>query len=178
MVETVVKGGARNHTAVLELFGKHVAESLITPEAIEKKRYKLNALLDGLMQPFEDWSRYGVEKVRLRRARFCPLGNNEVSFMVEASSNKHKDDAVQLALLTLRTNHAFEAEYHLDGASIIVYTATSEENKSLHFSFDLYSSGSSTIKNLSTRNQPIANAVLRALNVIEAEVQPDEVRTR
>lgn len=178
MVETVVKGGARNHTAVLELFGKHVVEKQITPEAIEKKRYQLNALLDGLMEPFEDWSRYGVEKVRLRRARFCPLGNNEISFMVEASSHQHQDDAVRLALQTFKTNHAFEAEYHLDGASIIVYTAASKDNKPQHFSFDLYSSGSSTIKNLSARNQPIASAVLRALNVIEMEEQINEVQTR
>jgi hypothetical protein len=178
MVETIVKGGARNHTAVLELFGKHVVEKQITPEKIEKKRYKLNELLDGLMQPFEDWSRYGIEKVRLRRARFCPVGMAGVSYQVEAHSSKEHADAVRLALQTLKTNHAFEAEYHLDGASIIVYTASNEENKSQHFSFDLYSSGSSTIKNLSARNQPIANAVLRALNVIEMEEQIDEVQTR
>jgi hypothetical protein len=178
MVETIVKGGAKNHTAVLELFGKHVVEREITPEAIEKKRYQLNALLDGLMQPFEDWSRYGVEKVRLRRARFCPVGMAGVSYQVEADSSKEHADAVRLALQTFKTNHAFEAEYHLDGASIIVYTTASEENKPQHFSFDLYSSGSSTIKNLSVRNQPIANAVLRALNVIEMEEQISEAQAR
>ncbi|SFM13803.1 glycine hydroxymethyltransferase [Nitrosomonas communis] len=178
IVETVVKGGAKNHTAVLELFGKHVVENPITPEAIEKKRYKLNALLDGLMQPFEDWSRYGVEKVRLRRARFCPVGMAGVSYQVEADSSKEHADAVRLALQTFKTNQAFEAEYHLDGASIIVYITTTTANKPQHFSFDLYSSGSSTIKNLSARNQPIANAVLRALNVIEMEEQIDEVQTR
>jgi hypothetical protein len=142
IVETVVKGGAKNHTAVLELFGKHVVESPITPEVIEKKRYHLNALLDGMMEPFEDWSRYGVEKVRLRRARFCPVGMAGVSYQVEAHSSKEHADAVRLALQTLKTNHAFEAEYHLDGASIIVYIASGEENKSQHFSFDLFSSGS------------------------------------
>jgi fumarate hydratase class II len=41
--------------------------------------------------------------------------------------------------------------------------------KPKHFSFDVYSTGSSTIKNLSLNNQPIANAVLRSLNVIDAE---------
>jgi hypothetical protein len=36
-------------------------------------------------------------------------------------------------------------------------------------SFDISSNGSSTIKNLADKNQPTALAVLRSLNVIEAE---------
>lgn len=170
IVETIVKGGAKNHTAVLQLFGKHVVEQEITPEEIEKKRYRLNALRDGLMEPFEDWSTHGIEKVRLRRARFCPSGSTGISFQVEASPDKDHDDAIRIALQALKVEHSFEAEYNMEGASVIVYTATTEDDKSQHFSFDLYSSGSSTIKNLSARNQPIANAVLLALNVID----PDE----
>ncbi|MGD7196286.1 glycine hydroxymethyltransferase, partial [Ralstonia pseudosolanacearum] len=54
-VETVVKGGAKNHTAMLELFGKHVVQQDLAPERIEPQRYHLNALRDGL-QPYEDWS--------------------------------------------------------------------------------------------------------------------------
>lgn len=170
IVETVAKGGAKNHIAVLELFGKHITGSRITPEEIEKKRYQLNTLRDGMMEPFEDWSVYGIETVRLRRARFTPVGSSGINFQIEASADKDQDDAIRIARQSLKIEYAFEAEYNMEGASIIVYLAATAENKSQHFSFDLYSSGSSTIKNLSTRNQPIAHAVLRALNIIEAEL--------
>ena len=170
IVETIVKGGAKNHTAVLQLFGRHVVAQELTPEVIEKKRYKLNALRDGLMEPFENWSTHGVDKVRLRRARFCPSGSTGIAFQVEASPDKDHDDAIQIALHALKVEHSFEAEYNMEGASVIVYTGTSEKGKDQHFSFDLYSSGSSTIKNLSAQNQTIANTVLLALSVIE----PDE----
>ncbi|MCX7144026.1 MAG: glycine hydroxymethyltransferase [Proteobacteria bacterium] len=166
-IETVVKGGVRNHTAVLELFGRHVVGQQITPEEIEKTRYKLNVLRDGMLEPFEDWSQYGVEKVRLRRARFTPKGSTGISFKIEASPDKDQDDAIRLALDNLQIHHSFEAEYNMDGATVMVYTMNREDRRTAHFSFDLYSTGSSTIKNLSDHNQHIANAVLRALNVIE-----------
>ena len=168
-IETVVKGGAKNHGAVLELFGKHVVETAIKPEEIEKTRYKLNALRDGLMEPFEDWSAYGVEKVRLRRARFTPMGRTGISFQVEAPSAKDQDDAIRLALTGLKVHHSFESEYNMSSASVIVYTLATESRKAGHFSFDISATGSSTIKNLADKNQPTALAVLRSLNVIEAE---------
>lgn len=168
IVESVVKGGARNHGAVLELFGTHVVEQTITPEEIEKTRYKLNELRDGL-EPFEDWSEHGVEKVRLRRAKFTPIGRTGISFEIEAPPEKDQDDAIKLARKDLRTHHSFESEYNLSGATVMVYTLPSGERRPGQFSFDVYSTGSSTIKNLSERNQPIALAVLRALNVIEAD---------
>jgi hypothetical protein len=174
MVETIVKGGAKNHTAVLQLFGKHVVGQEITPEEIEKKRYRLNALRDGLMEPFEDWSTHGVEMVRLRRAHFSPAGNTAIGFQVEASPDQGHDDAIRIALDSLNVEHSFEAEYNMDGASVIVYTGKSAKGKTQHFSFNLYASGSSTIKNLSARNQVIANAVLRALNVIDSDEAPVE----
>lgn len=174
IVETIVKGGAKNHTAVLQLFGKHVVQQEIAPEEIEKKRYKLNALRDGLLEPFENWSAYGVDKVRLRRARFCPSGKTGISFQVEASPAQDQEDAIRIALDSLKVEHAFEAEYNMEGASVLVYTGITEKGKPQHFSFDLYSSGSSTIKNLSAGNQKIANAVLLALNVIDPDDEPSE----
>lgn len=168
-IETVVKGGAKNHGAVLELFGKHVVETAIKPEEIEKTRYKLNALRDGMMEPFEDWSVHGVEKVRLRRARFTPMGRTGISFQVEAPSAKDQDDAIRLALAGLKVHHSFESEYNMSSASVIVYTLPEGNRKAGHFSFDIACTGSSTIKNLPDKNQPIAHAVLRALNVIEVE---------
>ena len=168
-IETIVKGGAKTHIAVLELFGTHVLEQKITPEEIEKTRYKLNVLRDGMMEPFEDWSMHGVEKVRLRRARFAPKGTTGISFQVEASPGKDQVDAIGLALGNLKVHHSFESEYNLDSASVIVYTQATEDRKASHFSFDVHASGSSTIKNLAEKNQPIALSVLRALNVIEAD---------
>lgn len=168
-VETVVKGGSQFHTAVLSLFGQYVVEQSIAPEEIERKRFNLNALRDGLLEPFEDWSKHGVEKVRLRRARFTPRPQVGTSVQVEASTDKDKEDAIHVALSRLAYENAFDTEYDVDGASIIVYTMGSDERNAGHFSFDVYSTGSSTIKNLSEHNQPIANAVLRALDVIEAD---------
>lgn len=171
-VETIVKGGAANHTAVLQLFGKHVVEKEIAPEAIEKARFKLNALRDGMLEPFDDWSVHGVEKVRLRRARFSPNGSTGISFEVEAPPAKDQDDAIKLALENLKIQHTFEAEYNLIRACLMVYPLTSADQKTTHFSFDVSSTGSSTIKNLSAHNQQIANIVLQALNVIETDEVP------
>jgi hypothetical protein len=169
-VETIVKGGGKNHAAVLELFGKHVLQQPIAPEAIEKQRYRLNALRDGLMEPFDDWSALGVEQVRLRRVRLCPTGKTAISFNVEASPDKAQLDAIHLARGSLKVQHLFEAEYNLEGATVIVFTAPMEGGgKQGHFSFDVFASGSSTIKNLSPRNQTIARKVLQALLVIDAD---------
>lgn len=171
VIETVVKGGAKNHVAVLALLGKHVVGEDIRPTEIEKTRYKLNEMRDGMMDPSEDWSVHGVEKVRLRRARFTSVGCTGVMLQVEASPAHHEDDALALAVRQLKVHHSFESEYKMAGASVIVYIRASAERKAGQFSFDVHSSGSSTIKNLADKNQPIALAVLRALNVIE----PDEV---
>ncbi len=168
-VESVVKGGSKNHGVLLELFGKHVVEQDIKPEEIEKSRYKLNILRDGMMEPYADWSKHGVEKVRLRRARFTPIDRTGISFQVEASPEKDQPDAIGLALMDLRVHHSFESEYNLSGATVMVYILPRGDRRRDQFSFDLYSSGSSTIKNLADRNQPIALAVLRALNVIDTE---------
>ena len=168
VIESVVKGGSKNHQTVLQLFGKHVVGREIQPEEIEKTRFKLNELRDGL-ETFEDLSQFGVEKIRLRRAQFRPRGSMGIAIRIEASAEQDQDDAIELARKTLRIRHSFETEYNLDGASVLVYLAPVDGQRPKRFSFDVYSTGSSTIKNLSEKNQPIANAVLQSLNVIEAE---------
>ena len=60
-------------------------------------------------------------------------------------------------------------QYLRQHLSVIVYTLATESRKAGHFSFDISATGSSTIKNLADKNQPTALAVLRSLNVIEAE---------
>lgn len=168
VIETVVLGGAKNHTAVLELFGKYVVGQEITPKEIEKTRFRLNELRNGL-ETFEDLSIHGVEKVRLRRGQFKPVESTGISIRIEASADPEQDDAITLARNTLNTLHAFETEYHLDGASFIVRLFPEAGKKPKQFSFDVSSTGSSTIKNLSQKNQAIANVVLQSLNVIEPE---------
>jgi len=168
VIESVVKGGSKNHQAVLQLFGKHVVGREIKPEEIEKTRFKLNELREGL-ETFDDLSTYGVEKIRLRRAQFRPRGSTGTSIRIEASPVQDENDAIELARKTLKVRHSFETEYNLDGASMIVYLAPVNGQKPKRFSFDVYATGSSTIKNLSEKNQPIANAILQALNVIDSE---------
>ncbi|PRY99316.1 hypothetical protein BCM14_0760 [Jezberella montanilacus] len=130
-----MKGGAKNHAAVLELFGKHLVGQEIKPEEIEKKRYKLNELRDGMLEPFEDWSSHGIEKIRLRRARFSPKSTTGVAFQIEASPDKDQDDAIKLGLDTLKIHHSFETEYNLDGGSVVVIMETEQGQKSKSFSF-------------------------------------------
>lgn len=168
-IETIVKGGARNHTKVLQLFGEHVVGQQIDPEEIERSRYKLNVLRDGALETFDDLSHLGVKKIRLRRALLAPKGSTAISFHVEASPEVDQDDAIQIALDALKVQHSFEAEYHMNGATVIIYLLATSEQRERHFSFDLYSTGSSTIKNLSQQNEPVAIAVLKALNVIDDE---------
>ena len=133
---------------------------------IEPKRYRLNALRDGL-EPFENWSSIGVQKARLRRATFARKGSNGITFSIEGPEAKDQPDAIAIAREGLKVTHSFEAEYDLEGATVLVYT--DGKGKRAHFSFNVYASGSSTIKNLSVKNQPLALAVLKALNVIDAE---------
>ena len=168
VIESVVKGGTKAHQAVLQLFGRHVVGRDIKPEEIEKTRFKLNELREGL-ETFEDLSHLGVEKIRLRRAQFRPRASTGISIRIEASPEQHQNDAIELARSTLQFQHSFETEYDLDGASVLVYLAAVGGHQPKRFSFDVYSTGSSTIKNLSEKNQPIANAVLQSLNVIEPE---------
>lgn len=168
VIESVVKGGTKNHQAVLQLFGKHVVGREIKAEEIEKAPFRLNELREGL-QTFDDLTPLGVEKIRLRRAQFRPRGSTGIAFRIEASAEQDQDDAIALARKTLKIQHSFETEFSLDGASVLVYLAPVDGQKPKRFSFDVYSAGSSTIKNLSEKNQPIANAVLQSLNVIEAE---------
>ena len=166
IIETVVKGGAKVHKAVLQLFGEHVLGHPIKPEEIEPQRYRLNALRDGL-EPFEDWEPYGIRKVRLRRATFTPTGSGEGTFKIEAPSSEDQPDAMTIARQRLAVSHIFETEYDLAGATIMVYPT--ERIRRGHFSFNIYASGSSTIKNLPLKYQPAAQAVLRALNIIDPE---------
>ncbi|MEA1053332.1 hypothetical protein U5801_26530 [Lamprobacter modestohalophilus] len=166
-VETIVKGGAKNHKAVLQLFGEHLVNRQLNPEEIEPKRYRLNALRDGL-DPFEDWAPYGIRKVRLRRATLTPRGRSGESIQIEASDAEHQPDALTIARQRLKVSHAFETKYSLDAATLIVYPSAPMRRG--HFSFNVFASGSSTIKNLAARHQPMAQAVLSALNVVD----PDE----
>ena len=55
----------------------------------------------------------------------------------------------------------------MDRATLMVYTRDQESRREGHFSFDVYASGSTTIKNLSHRNQQLAHSVLRGLGVVE-----------
>ncbi len=168
LVETVVKGGGKLHLAVLKLFGSHVVDEDIDPQEIEHTVYRLNELRDGVMTPAEDWSIHGVDMVRLRRAQFAPMDSTGIAFGVEASPDKRQPDAMRLARDNFKVNHAFETEYDLASATVIVYTLPGERRRP-HFSFNLHAAGSSTIKNLSPQNQATALAVLRLLDVIDGE---------
>lgn len=168
IIESIVKGGSKNHEAVLQLLGKHVVGRDIKPEEIEKTRFKLNELREGV-ELLDDLSPLGVDKIRLRRAQFKPRSKKGVVIRIEATAEPGHDDAVELARKTLNFGHLFETEYDIEGACVLVYLKAVDGQKPKQFSFDVYSTGSSTIKNLSVKNQPIANAILASLNVIDAE---------
>lgn len=184
IVESVVKGGAKNHTAVLELFGKHIVGQEITPDVVEKKEFRLNALRYEMLEPVLDWSKHGVHKVRLRRAKFTPVGRAGVSFQIDVPPDMDKPDAMEEAKVNLRVRHYFDAEYAMESATLIVYMSPAQDGKAEHFSFGIQRLGASTIKNLSSKNQAIAYEVLKALDIIDvldgpgnpvAEEQPESV---
>lgn len=56
----------------------------------------------------------------------------------------------------------------MDRATLMVYTRDQQTRREAHFSFDVYASGSSTIKNLSQRNQQLAHYVLHGLGIVES----------
>lgn len=167
VVETIVKGGAKNHAAVLTLFAKHLAHTELKPEAITPSRYKLNALADGLLTPIQDWSSQGIEKVRLRRAKFTPADQRTSAIQIEASPEQHRDDAICVARDKLKVTHSFDTEFEIDRATLMVYTKDQQSRRESHFSFDVYASGSTTIKNLSHRNQQLAHYVLHGLGIVD-----------
>ncbi len=168
VVETVVKGGARNHAAVLTLFSKHLAQTDLTPEAITPCRFKLSVLNNGLLAPKEDWSTRGIEKVRLRRAKFTPADQRTSAIQIEASPESNREDAIFVAREKLKVAHSFDTEFEMDRATLMVYTRDQQTRREAHFSFDVYASGSSTIKNLSQRNQQLAHYVLHGLGIVES----------
>jgi len=168
VVETVVKGGAKNHAAVLTLFARHLAQTDLKPEAIAPSRFKLSVLNDGLLAPKEDWSSQGIEKVRLRRAKFTPADQRTSAIQIEASPEANRDDAIRVAREKLKVAHSFDTEFEMDRATLMVYTRDQQTRREAHFSFDVYASGSTTIKNLSHRNQQLAKYVLRGLGIVES----------
>ena len=174
MVETIVKGGAKNHKAVLQLFGSLIVKQELDPETILSERYNLNAIRDGL-ELFEDWASVGIEKARLRQVTFVPTNATAVSAIFGASPAIGEPDALAVAHDLLHVETTLESEYNLSSTTVIVYKSSG--GKGSHFSFACSASGSSTIKNLSEANQIIAQRLLLAWNVVrepEPTISDDE----
>ena len=154
---------------VLALFGAHLVGQEITPQAIEPARFNLDVLRDGNLETFDDLSVLGIEKIRLRRACLKPRNGTGMSVEFDASPAEAQDDAITVARDQLKDGHTLESEFNTVAASVIVYLRQQEGQRSRHFSFDVQSTGRSTIRNLSRKNQPLAQAALKALNVISAD---------
>ena len=168
VVETVVKGGKDNHKKVIALFGKHLVKTELDPQPITPSRFRLGALSDGLLAPKEDWSTQGIQKVRLRRAKFTPADQRSSAIQIEASPEANREDAICVARDKLKVAHSFDSEFEMDRATLMVYTRDQVSSREGHFSFDVYASGSTTIKNLSHRNQQLAQCVMRSLGIVES----------
>jgi hypothetical protein len=165
-VETIVKGGAKNHAALLSLFAEHLVGQKLEPQQLHAAPLRLDTLLSGT-EPVEDWSHRGVRSVRLRRARLISRGSADVSFSVEASNDPAAPDALAVARTGLRGGAHLEQAYHLDAATIVVYLNEYVGQRAAQFSFQVRACGRSTIKHLPLRHQTTASHVLRALQLIE-----------
>ena len=161
VVESIAKGGKSAHKAILQKFGEIVLGEKIKLEEIEASRYHLDNLRDGL-ETFTDLDSMGIEKVRLRRVRFVPKTATSTSYLVEASSDINDPDAIALAKQGLKIIHSLVADYDLDTATVIVYRKAPDQG---HFSFDCSVWGTSSIKSLHERHQPLARRLLRELQV-------------
>ena len=165
-VETIVKGGAKNHGALLSLFAEHLVGQPLEPQQVQAAPLQLDTLLRGL-EPVEDWSHYGVRAVRLRRARLIPLGSAALSFCVEASNDPAAPDALSVARTGLQNGAQLEHAYRLDAATVVVHLKEAVGQRAAQFSFQIRACGRSTIRHLPLRHQATAGHVLRALQVIE-----------
>lgn len=169
VVETIVKGGVKNHKAVLGLFGTLIVRRELTLEAIQQEHFNLNALRDDI-ELFGGWASVGIQKARLRRAKFVPTDDTAVTAQFEASPDMLEPDALAIARTRLRIATTMESEYNLSSTTIMVYKRP--EDRGSHFSFDCAAGGTSTIKNLSEDNQILANRLLLALHVVQEPTPP------
>lgn len=165
-VETIVKGGAKNHAALLSLFAEHLVGKVLEPQQVQAAPLRLNTLLHGT-EPVEDWSHRGIRSVRLRRAELIPQRSAGVRFAVQASNDPDSPDALAVARTGLQGGTHLEHTYHLDAATLVVYLNETVGQRAAQFSFQVRACGSSTIKHLPLRHQATARHVLRALQVIE-----------
>lgn len=161
VVESIAKGGKTAHKNILQKFGEIVLGQKIKLEEIEASRYHLENLRDGL-ETFSDLDSMGIAKVRLRRVRFVPKTATSTSYQVEASADINDPDAIALARQGLKIVHSLKADYDLDTATVMVYRKAPDQG---HFSFDCSVWGTSSIKSLHERHQPLARQLLRELQV-------------
>lgn len=165
LVETVVRGGGANHKKVLTLFGDMILKEKIEPEEITAERYDLTSIQNGI-DPFIPLKTLGIDKVRIRRARFEPKGSPGISYQVEASPEFEAPDAIDIAKKGLQIKQSLEADYNLVSSTLCVYRTSPDRD----FSFDCTCWGSSTIKNLAaTKSQKLAIALLEVLQVAPKE---------
>jgi hypothetical protein len=120
VVETIVKGGAKNHKAVLGLLGSIIVCRELTPEVIQPEHYNLNALRDGI-ELFEDWKSVGILKAKLRRAQFVPTDATAETAQFGASPDMDDPDALAIARRRLQIDTTLESEYDLSSATVMVY---------------------------------------------------------
>ena len=104
----------------------------------------------------------------MRRAKFTPADQRSSAIQIEASPEANREDAICVARDKLKVAHSFDSEFEMDRATLMVYTRDQESSREGHFSFDVYASGSTTIKNLSHRNQQLAQCVMRSLGIVES----------
>ena len=169
IVDTLGRGGAQVHQRLVILFAKHLLHRDVKPEAIQHPMFYLNRLRNGLddCDPNEiDLEAYGVERIRLRHARFRSTQPPQCDFRVEMAADHDQPCAYHASSSHLHDRDFFRGPYNLIEVLITVYFTPVEPGKAGRLlNIELKHSGVSNLQDMTEKDAKLVERLLRAWRV-------------
>lgn len=171
LVDSVGRGGAKVHRALVTLFARHLLGQEVRPEAVKQPMFFLNRLRYGLDLPEDsdiDPAALGIEHIRLRRARLrstrAPIGD----FWVGASTEPTEPCALGMSRAHLRDRDLFRGPFNLVEALVTVYfRAPGAGKRGRVLNIELKQSGISNLQDMEEGDAKLAERLLRAWRVCQ-----------
>lgn len=178
LVDSIGKGGARVHIALVTLFAKHLLKRDVKPEEVKQPMFHLNRLRHGL-EFFDDGeidlAAHGVDCIRLRQVRLRSTVPPQCDFWVEVPPDQNQACAFTASNSHLHDRDLFQGPFNLVEVVISVYFTPSEPGKTGHvLNIELKQSGVSNLRDMSEGDAKFADALLRAWQVTE----PSEIEAK
>lgn len=171
IVDSVGRGGARIHVALVTLFAKHLLNRDVKPEAVKQPMFHLNRLRYGLAfvdGDAIDLAAHGVDRIRLRQVRVRATIPPHCDFWVETPADPNEACALMASNAHLHDRDLFRGPFNLVEVVISVYFVPSEPGKTGHvLNIVLKQSGVSNLRDMSESDAQLADALLRAWQVTE-----------